>query len=69
MLDQLAQAGAEDVLGQAEVALELTEALQAIEGITHDQQRPPVTNGVEGTGHRAFGVLQAGALDHGKSRQ
>ena len=47
MFDQRPQARREDVPGHAQVALELTETADAIEGIPHDQQRPDITDGVQ----------------------
>jgi len=47
-IDQVPQARGEDVLGDAQIALELAEAPDAVEGVADDQQRPLVADDVDG---------------------
>ena len=47
VLDQVREAHGQDVLRDAEIALEVGEAAHAEEGVAHDHQRPPVAEGFE----------------------
>src|SRR5262249_5839610 len=48
VIDQVLEPGGEDVLGDAEAALEVAEAAGAEERVADDEQRPPVPEGLEG---------------------
>ena len=64
VLDEVVEAGRQDVLGDAEVGLEVGEAARAEEGFAHDEQGPPVAQHLEGAGDRA--VLAAEPRSHQK---
>ena len=61
VLDQVLEALGEDVLGDAEVGLEVGEATGADEGLAHHEQRPPVAQHLEGAGDRAVLAGEAGS--------
>ncbi|MGX8013459.1 hypothetical protein ACVDG8_033075 [Mesorhizobium sp. ORM8.1] len=44
--------------------MKFAEAPHAVEGIAHDEQRPPVTDGIERAGDKAVGALMARPFHH-----
>jgi len=64
VVHQPGQAVAEDVLGDAQVVLEIHKAAGAQHGLLDHQQGPPVTDLIEGAGHRTAHFIEAFAC-HG----
>src|SRR5262249_13975363 len=48
VIDEMLESGRENVLGDAEVALEVAEAPETEEGVADDEQGPPVPEDLEG---------------------
>src|SRR6185503_9371582 len=59
------QSRGEDVLGDAEAFLEIAEAPDAEEGVTNNQQRPPVAHDFQRSGQRAVQFRKIGLARHG----
>ena len=57
--DEGPQTCRQNALRNAKSPLEVIEASHAIEGVTNDQERPPVADGIEGSCDRAIGFLEA----------
>jgi predicted MFS family arabinose efflux permease len=63
--DERAQPRGEDSLGDAKAALKFAETARPIQGVTHDQQGPPVADDVQRASHGTFGIAETDSLDHG----
>ncbi len=59
VIDQMLEPGGQDVLRDAEAALEVPEAAGAEEGVAHDEQGPPVSQGLEGLADPAVHLGEA----------
>src|SRR4030095_4475226 len=66
VVDQMLEARREDVLGDPEAALEVAETSGAEEGVSDDEERPPVAEGLERLGDPAVNVGEA-LPPHGRS--
>src|SRR5262249_28336513 len=65
VVDEMAQALPEDVARDPEPALEVIETADAEEGVTDDEQAPPLAHHRQAVRHPAVHVLEAGAAhDH-----
>jgi len=60
VVGELVQPGGQHAAGQAQAVFEVVEPACAAEGVTQDQQRPPLADHVEGLGDRAVPVGEAG---------